>query len=70
MLVAAGFVAYLGPFTVSVQWSLQGAQLSALLSWPVAGAGLICCGKEIEQKGARSLLDLSPFVPEAADGSI
>lgn len=39
VLVAAGFVAYLGPFTVSVQRSLRGAWLTALLSWPLAVAG-------------------------------
>jgi len=70
VLVAAGFVAYLGPFTVSVQCSLRGAWLATLLSWPLAVAGQIHWEKGIGQKGARSLLDLSPFVPEAAQGPI
>lgn len=59
VLVAAGFVAYLGPFTVSVQHCLQGARLTALLSWPLAVAGQICWEKGLGQKGARSLLDHS-----------
>lgn len=70
VLIAAGFVAYLGPFTVSVQCSAQGAQLAALLSQPLAVAGQIHWEKGIGQEGARSLLGLSPFVPEAAQGSV
>lgn len=55
VLVAAGFVAYLGPFTVSVQWSAHSLQL--------------CCpgqGERIGHKGARSLQDLCPLVQKAA----
>lgn len=35
VLLAAGFVAYLGPFTVSMQGSPQWALLAALLSCPL-----------------------------------
>lgn len=35
VLLAAGFVAYLGPFTVSTQCSLEWALLAALLSCPL-----------------------------------
>lgn len=68
MLVAAGFVAYLGPFTVSVQCSLRGAPRAALLSWPLVGQ--IHWEKGIGQNGARSLLDLSVFVPHTTQGPI
>lgn len=68
MLVAAGFVAYLGPFTVSVQCSLRGAPRAALLSWPLVGQ--IHWEKGVGQNGARSLLDLSVFVPDTTQGPI
>lgn len=54
VLVAAGFVAYLGPFTVSVQCSPRGAPFAPLLSSPLAVADQIRW-----EKG--SLMDLSIF---------
>lgn len=58
VLVAAGCVAYLGPFTVSAQCSLQGARSAALLPWPLAAASQISWEKGAGQKGARFCLDL------------